>query len=298
MADAPDDLVEVYRAQGLAEAHAIRILLDAEGIPARIDNEHLHGAVGELPAGWATAPRVLVPRTAEPAARAVLARAKQESSRAGGDEGPDFRCLACRAVMGEADACPACGWSYRSGEPGEPTSVTEKSSGPEAEVARTEPDPTRAASSGGPAIGSLWWEVAAVLAVGVVPNMAGAVVALCRPAPPLPYWLDGFYLGVLSGCTIFVTLYLIGRSGEPWERFGITRPRLWDVPLGLLLVVAAVGLWQLIPSFLWPDGSAARGPFSRPEGHADHAVMAVKYGLSAFAEEVVARAIAVRLCLV
>ncbi len=136
----------------------------------------------------------------------------------------------------------------------------------------------------------LWWEVAAVLAVGVVPNAMAAVSHLCDPLPALPYWLDSLNLSVLSGCTIFVTLYLIGRSGEPWERFGVVRPSLWDVVFGGIFFVAAVLLWIFVPSFLWSEGGVRRYPFPTPHGTADHAMMVVKYGLSAFAEEIVTRA--------
>lgn len=40
----------VYRAANIADAHLIRQLLEAEGIPAFIQGEYLQGAVGELPA--------------------------------------------------------------------------------------------------------------------------------------------------------------------------------------------------------------------------------------------------------
>ncbi len=40
----------VYRAANIADAHLIRQLLEAEGVPAFIPGEYLQGAVGELPA--------------------------------------------------------------------------------------------------------------------------------------------------------------------------------------------------------------------------------------------------------
>ena len=52
VADTPDELVELYRARGLAEAHALRIQLEEEGIAAQVDNEMLQGIVGEVPGGW------------------------------------------------------------------------------------------------------------------------------------------------------------------------------------------------------------------------------------------------------
>ncbi len=40
----------IYRAANIADAHLIRQLLEAEGVPAFIPGEYLQGAVGELPA--------------------------------------------------------------------------------------------------------------------------------------------------------------------------------------------------------------------------------------------------------
>src|SRR5205807_1673946 len=107
--------------------------------------------------------------------------------------------------------------------------------------------------------------------------------------PPLPYWLDSFYLIVVSGCTILVTLYLISRSGEPWEKFGLARPRVLDAPLGAFLLVVALVVWSRVPPL--PDfGFRTGGAFPRPHGAVDYALMVVKYALAGFAEELVMRA--------
>src|SRR6266702_1053881 len=52
--------VEIYRARNLPEAHSIRIALEESGIRVQIEGELLQGGVGDLPPGWATAPRILV----------------------------------------------------------------------------------------------------------------------------------------------------------------------------------------------------------------------------------------------
>ena len=118
MSKAPDDPVELYRANGLPEAHAIRILLESEGIPVRIDNELLQGVVGELPMGWSTAPRLYVNRMHEVAARVIVKDHLDRLAAAKNDSDQPLRCLACGIAMGEADECAACGWSYGS-EPDE-----------------------------------------------------------------------------------------------------------------------------------------------------------------------------------
>ena len=60
MTDSPGDPIEVYRARSLPEAHTIRILLENLGVPVSIDNEMLQGAIGDLPMGWITAPRIMI----------------------------------------------------------------------------------------------------------------------------------------------------------------------------------------------------------------------------------------------
>jgi len=105
-------LVEVFRAGNLPEAHAVRLLLEREGIAVRIDNDMLQGAIGDLPVGWATAPRILVERSQEPEARALLEEKLSHLS-APEDSESAMRCLACGAEMGERASCPECGWSYQ-----------------------------------------------------------------------------------------------------------------------------------------------------------------------------------------
>ena len=112
MPETPNDPVEVYRARGLADAHTLRLLLETEGIPVWVDNELLQGALGDIPLGWATAPRILVRRSHAAAAQAVVERFTREHAPAG--LAGEHACLACHSPMGEADTCPACGWTFRS----------------------------------------------------------------------------------------------------------------------------------------------------------------------------------------
>lgn len=284
------DPVEIYRARGLPDAHALRIALEREGISARVDNEILQDAIGELLAGWATAPRVLVGPADEAAARAVLEEFLQRTGGLAEAEDTPLRCLACGASMGEANACPACGWSYGL-EPDAPPD-------PDLDAPPTEPAATEdELGSGGPgradppppALASrvIWGEVGAVLAVAFVPSLVYAVY----PLPPPPYWFDALELTVLSGCTVFVTLYLIHRSGEPWGRFGLTRPGRWDVLLGIGLFLAAEALWLFCCSRVsWDGGPSSGDLFPRPRRPADYALMVLKFGAAGFAEELVYRA--------
>jgi hypothetical protein len=113
--DDPNEPVELYRARGADEAHALRAHLEAAGVKARVDGELLGGLVGEAPFGWVT-----VPRGRLDVAEAVLADFLGGAARptGAGAEG-DAACLACGADMADEPACRACGWSYY-GEYSEP----------------------------------------------------------------------------------------------------------------------------------------------------------------------------------
>jgi hypothetical protein len=65
-------LVEVYRAQNSPQAHLLRSALEDAGIHALIDGDLLQGAVGQIPAGWASAPRILVEESDAAHARQLL----------------------------------------------------------------------------------------------------------------------------------------------------------------------------------------------------------------------------------
>ena len=119
--DDPNDPVELYRARGADEAHALLAHLEA-AVAARIDGEFLGGIVGEVPFGWVTAPRLMVPQGRLEVAEAVLADflagAASRASSPDGEADGDEKCLACGADMGDEPVCPGCGWSYY-GEYGE-----------------------------------------------------------------------------------------------------------------------------------------------------------------------------------
>jgi hypothetical protein len=67
-------LVEVYRAKDGPQAHLLKSALEQAGIRALVEGDLLQGAVGELPAGWSSAPRILVQEADAARARALLER--------------------------------------------------------------------------------------------------------------------------------------------------------------------------------------------------------------------------------
>lgn len=56
-----EPLAEAYRAAHGFQAHVVAHFLQGAGIPAFVEGDSLGGLVGEVPAGWSTSPRVMVP---------------------------------------------------------------------------------------------------------------------------------------------------------------------------------------------------------------------------------------------
>jgi hypothetical protein len=53
-------LVEAYRAKDSTQAYMLKSALEGAGIRAVIEGDLLQGALGEIPVGWPTAPRIMV----------------------------------------------------------------------------------------------------------------------------------------------------------------------------------------------------------------------------------------------
>lgn len=137
--------VEAYRAAHPVQAHALRLALEDSGLRVFIDNESLQGAIGDVPAGWSSAPRLMVEESQLATAREIISQTDhseranlklkpQETAIAMGaatlgwlgvaltpdgiavpESTETTCCLACDAIMAESEtACPKCGWSYQS----------------------------------------------------------------------------------------------------------------------------------------------------------------------------------------
>jgi len=57
---AEDRLVEAYSAKDAMEAHFLRLVLEEHDIPVRVINDGLGFALGDLPLGWLTSPKLWV----------------------------------------------------------------------------------------------------------------------------------------------------------------------------------------------------------------------------------------------
>lgn len=140
------NLVEAYRASHPAQAHALRFALEEAGIRVVIQNEALQDAIGDIPGGWSSAPRIMVEESQLAAARAIIEHHERQSAGLKAHEAAiamsaatlgiagvalapgaaaeskqveAARCLACNAVMAESEnTCPACGWSYETDDTG------------------------------------------------------------------------------------------------------------------------------------------------------------------------------------
>jgi membrane protease YdiL (CAAX protease family) len=278
------DSVVIYRARDLPEAHGLRLALESENISARVDIKLQSGELGVAGNG----PRVLVGSTDAAAAGMILDRFLKRKDDATPRDDTIVRCLACRKPMGQADVCPACGWSYRC-ESDTPSDTSPEQTGPAEEEAPA-PDSDNLLCPPVLPRRTVWAEVAAVLAVSVVPYCLGAVSMLAYALPPEPYWLHAVHLIGLNCCTIFVTLYLIYRSGEPWSRFGLTRPRLSDVLIGVGLLLVAEALWVFCFRRIRTDSGPTDDPFPRALLAGDYILMVVMFATGGFAEELVSRA--------
>jgi hypothetical protein len=113
------ELVEVYRAKDTPQAHMLVAALEGAGVGAVVEGDLLQSALGELPVGWSSAPRVMVESRDVAKAREVIAQAEATSGAApvrSAEAEEVETCLACGAQMtGGDDQCPACGWSYQKG---------------------------------------------------------------------------------------------------------------------------------------------------------------------------------------
>lgn len=137
---------------------------------------------------------------------------------------------------------------------------------------------------------ALWWEVIAVLAIGVFPHLSSAIVWAFNTPQRLPYWFDSLDLTIRCICTSVAVLYLIHRSEEPLANFGLTRPRVKDVPLGLLLFLGSMLVWGLRSLFLPASNVRPEWFFPEPRELMDYGLMVVKYAANGFTEELVTRA--------
>jgi len=102
-------VVEVYWAADAPQAHLVKTVLERAGIEVHVVGEMLQGAVGELPMGPTTSPRLWVPKGAEARARAVIAEWEKRLRVERTEERAPWACPRCgEEVDGNFDICWKC----------------------------------------------------------------------------------------------------------------------------------------------------------------------------------------------
>src|SRR5262245_60747790 len=110
----------IYSAASTQQAYLLKGLLEQEGIAASVVNDAIQLAGGELPLGWTSAARVVVPEENAAAARALAVQFDQETAHestsddlADGEPLADWsdwpRCPNCN--QRRSARCPVCGAS-------------------------------------------------------------------------------------------------------------------------------------------------------------------------------------------
>src|SRR5262249_36121745 len=91
-----------------------------------------------------------------------------------------------------------------------------------------------------------------------------------------------------SACTAFAVLYLVHRSGEPWATFGIKRPRLADIPLGVMIYLVSWLIFMFYNTFL-VTRQFKPSDSSLPKSATDYVLMVFWFSASGFLEELVTK---------
>jgi len=103
----PGEPTVIYSADNVQQAYLLKGLLEERGIFARVVNDAIQIAGGDLPLGWTAAAKVVVPDQDAPAAR----RLAEEFDRQTAHEplADDNRELSAAAPWDEWPVCPRCG---------------------------------------------------------------------------------------------------------------------------------------------------------------------------------------------
>lgn len=98
-------MLKLYTADNPIEAHLLRGFLEAHGIEALVQGDHLFGGRGEIPLTFDTLPTVWAVRPSEHARAQSLLAEWQERPRLA-----DWACRACgEHIDGEFESCWQCG---------------------------------------------------------------------------------------------------------------------------------------------------------------------------------------------
>jgi len=137
---------------------------------------------------------------------------------------------------------------------------------------------------------AIWFEVFAVLSIGVFPGFIGAIVSLAHhESSEIPFWLDATERSWLSACAFVAVLYIIFRSGEPWSFFGVKRFRFYDFGLAVVIVAADFILACFLSPIARMSSSDGLVDLTIPHSKLDYLLLLIMEATNGFAEEIVCR---------
>jgi hypothetical protein len=91
----PLALIDVYVAENEQQAHIIRAWLADAGVECTVSGGALQGAVGDIPVGIPTAPRIVAKAASADRAKELIREWEQSSTRAGANPPAEWQCLDC-----------------------------------------------------------------------------------------------------------------------------------------------------------------------------------------------------------
>ena len=94
----PSSLIEIYAAENEQEAHIVRAWLADAGIESIVSGGELQQAGGELPLGFATAPRILASADMSDRARDLALEWEQAKNEAQAQQNEEWQCQDCGEI--------------------------------------------------------------------------------------------------------------------------------------------------------------------------------------------------------
>lgn len=105
----PSSLIEIYAAENEQEAHIVQAWLDDAGIESIVSGGSLQQAGGELPLGFATAPRILVSADVSERARELAMKWEEARKEARSQKQEEWQCQDCGELNAASfDLCWNC----------------------------------------------------------------------------------------------------------------------------------------------------------------------------------------------
>ncbi len=225
---------ELYRAANSFEAQLLKLELQAGGVHVFVENEELSMGVGDLPMGWTTAPRLMVPDGEYELARRLLDQMLSHLKATAAETSPDDHCPKCGGPY-QNDQCDACRDSADAQiHPVAPKDTIEEISD------NSLPNRGMYMPLDPSSVRDAWTEVAIMLCLGVIPFLAEAIHFRFITISAPPYVVDMGTWSICSLCTWAVVAYLMRRSDLTMEQWGVPRWHFLDIVLGIILAFVAL----------------------------------------------------------